>query len=186
MTLEVTEKRIAQLEGALATSKDQVSTLRGLVLGLVSNDRDQVAKILRQGVLSGATDAAEAGFLPDKALPFEAPEHRTAVVAPAGLASSAAERVAAGSRTDAAAAEGGGAAPSLAEGVTAAANKGSTTQAGSGQDRANLAALSPGAGSPGGVDRPHAGPIGSSLQPAQDALGAACVCTIYLLVINTN
>eukprot|EP00892_Ulva_mutabilis_P010212 jgi/Ulvmu1/7563/UM037_0107.1 len=176
MTLEVTEKRIAQLEGALATSKDQISTLRNLVVGLVSNDRDQVAKVLRQGVNTGtAPHAAEARFLPDKSLPFEAPDHRAAAaVAPAGLASGGAERTAEGSRADAAAAEGGGAAPASAVVAAAAANKGSTTQAGGAQDRSNLAGLSPGAGSPdGGVDRPHAAPMASSLQPAQDALGFA-------------
>lgn len=172
VSMEATGKRVAKLENALATSKDQVTALTNLVSGLISNDRDQVIKLLHKGVFSGtAANNAEAGSLSDKALPFEAPEHRAAAP-PAGLASGEAGQVATVLRADAGAAEGGGAAPLAAEQVVAVANKGSTTVVGSGRDRGNLAVLSPGAGSPEGVvDRPTAAPIGSSLQPGQDALG---------------
>lgn len=171
LSLEATGKRVAKLENALATSKDQITTLTNLVTGLISNDRDQVTK-LHKGVFSGtALTAAEAGSLSDKALPFEAPEHR-AVVLPAGLASGEAGQAATVVRPAAGAAEGGGAASLAAEQVVTVANKGSTTVVGGGRDRGNRAVLSPGAGSPEGVvDRPHAAPIGSSLQPGQDALG---------------
>lgn len=178
VTIEATTNRVGQLEHALAKSQDQIASLTSLVSNLLASDKHQVTNVLNNGFMPGGSGRGEPEAGPGSGNPvsFE-PTNRRVDAAPAGLASQSEPlasviRVAAGAGGD----DGAGALAST-EHVKNMGQKGSTALPASAQGMGNLATLSPGGGSPeAGIERPQPAPIGSSLQPGQDALGEILFC----------